>query len=154
MSLRWQIYTDGACSGNPGPAGVAFVARQGDKVVREFSQSLGNATNNIAEYTAVIYALQEALIARVDKVEVFTDSELMYHQLKGNYKVKNENIRPLFDQLQHLIRGFKEFSIQYVPREKNKEADRLAKKAISQEQTPTVASSAETEGEESPSSKG
>lgn len=154
MSLSWQIHTDGACSGNPGPAGIAFVAREGDKVVREFSKGLGDATNNIAEYTAVIYALQEALIARVDKVEILTDSELMCQQLNGNYKVKNGNIKPLFEQLRHLIRGFKEFSIRHIPRAKNKEADQLAKKAISQEQTPTVASSAQTEGEESPSSKG
>jgi len=151
-SKRLDIFTDGACSGNPGPAGIGFVITEQGRLLKECSQYIGEATNNIAEYTALIYALQEALILKADEVSVKSDSELMCRQLQGIYKVKNLNIKPLFDQVQHLIRGFRSFSIEHVLREHNKEADRLSKKAI-KKQVPVFASVVET-GEESPSSEG
>ena len=125
-----EIYTDGACSGNPGPAGVGFVIREKGKVVAEFSQAIGDATNNIAEYTAVIYALQHALILHADDVQLRSDSELLCRQVQGLYKVKNANIKPLFEQVKHLVSGFRSFKIDHVPREQNKDADALSKKAI------------------------
>lgn len=151
-SKRLDIFTDGACSGNPGPAGIGFVIMEQGQAVKEFSQYIGEATNNIAEYTALIYALQEALILRADEVFVKTDSELLCRQLQGLYKIKNANIKPLFDQIQHLLRGFRSFSIEHVFREHNKEADRLSKQAI-KKQVPVFASAVEV-GEESPSSEG
>lgn len=148
-----EIFTDGACSGNPGPAGIGVIITEQGKIVAEISEDIGPATNNIAEYTAVIYALQEALIRRADEVLLCTDSELLYKQVLGIYEVKNANIQPLFSQIKHLIKGFRRFTIRHVPREQNKDADRLAKKAISKEQTKVVASQFNC-GEESPSSKG
>lgn len=130
MNRRFSIYSDGACSGNPGPAGVGVVIKEGENVVKEISRPIGDATNNIAEYTALIYALQEALILHADDVQVFTDSELLFKQVKGLYQVKEPGIKRLFDQLKHLMSGFQHLEIQHIPREKNKDADRLAKQAI------------------------
>lgn len=148
-----EIFTDGACSGNPGPAAIGVVIKENGDVVAEMSKSIGHATNNIAEYMAVIYALQEALIRRADQVVLSTDSELLYNQVVGVYAVKNPNIQPLFDQVKHLAKGFKNLTMRHVPREQNKEADFLAKKAIIKEQTKVVASQVHC-GEESPSSSG
>ena len=134
MVKRLEIFTDGACSGNPGSAGIAFVVKENGKNIKEFARDIGTATNNIAEYTAVIYALQEALILRADEVILNTDSELLCSQMKGDYKVKNSNIKPLFEQIKHLVTGFRGLKIRHIPREKNKDADRLAKKAIKREQ--------------------
>lgn len=147
-----DIYTDGACSGNPGPAGIGFVIRENGKTLREFSQDIGQATNNIAEYTAVIYALQEALILKADKVRVRSDSELLCRQIQGKYQVKNVHIRPLFDQVRHLISGFCSFEIEHVPRHQNKDADALSKNAVKKQAK--VFASAEKAGEESPGSEG
>jgi len=148
-----NIYTDGACSGNPGLAGIGIVIRQGAQDLWRFSQCIGRATNNIAEYTAVIYALQKALMLKADVVTVFTDSELLYKHFQGTYRVKNPNIRFLNDMLWHLKEGFIGFRIEHLPRDRNKEADRLAKQAIKAEQAKAVASELFF-GEESPSSKG
>ncbi len=111
-----DIFTDGACSGNPGPAAIGIVIKSGGETIGTISRPIGEATNNIAEYTALIFALQEALILKAEHVRVFTDSELMYRQIIGQY------------QVHHVLRG------------KNKEADDLAKKAIKQEQAKVVAS--------------
>ncbi len=149
---KLDIYTDGACSGNPGPAGIGFVIRENGKVIKEFSHYIGAATNNIAEYTALIYALQEALILKADSVTVKSDSELMCRQIQGLYQVKNANIRPLFDQLAHLRKGFRSFTIEHVLRQDNKDADALSKKAIKKQAG--VFALADNAGEESPSSEG
>ena len=130
MNREFVIFTDGACSGNPGEAAIAFVIQEGEEIVKEYACGIGLATNNVAEYTAIIYALQQALIQKADKVTVFTDSELVYRQIMGIYNVKDAKIKPLFDQVQHLKAGFKNFEINHIPREKNKNADRLAKKAL------------------------
>ena len=153
--MTLEIFTDGACSGNPGPAGIGVVIKRDGKIVREISKFIGQATNNIAEYTALIYALQEALILKADDVVVKADSELLCRQLNGAYKVKHANIRPLFEQIKHLATGFKRFRIEHVRREQNKEADKLSRQAIKkhnagQDDRPAAAGS----GEESPSSKG
>ncbi len=126
----FEIFTDGACSGNPGPAGVGVVILEDGKKIKEISKAIGDATNNIAEYTALVFALQEALILKAERLSVFSDSELMCRQVKGEYKVKNPSIRVLFDQVQYLISGFNEFTLSHVPREKNKDADRLATQSL------------------------
>ncbi len=155
MSLKsLVINVDGACSGNPGEAGIGVVVRQDDKIIKEISQPIGVATNNIAEYTALIYGLQEGLIQRADEVYVITDSELVFNQIAGNYKVKNEKIKPLFDQVKHLVQGFKSFKIEHVLRGKNQDADRLATQSIAKKQTKMVASLFDNNEEESPSSTG
>ena len=156
MSSLLEIFTDGACSGNPGPSGIGVVISRDGQVIKRISKFIGLATNNLAEYTALIYALQEALILKASEIKISTDSELLYHQIKGRYKIKNEKLKILFDQVQNLIRGFKRFDLECIPREKNQEADRLATQALReiQKKQATMVTPTYNVGEESPSSKG
>jgi ribonuclease HI len=126
-----SLYVDGGARGNPGPAGIGVVILDDKKqVIKEYNKYIGVTTNNIAEYTAVIYGLQEALFARADEVELLLDSELAAQQLQGGYRVKNANIKPLFEQALHLISGFKNVRITHIKREKNRDADKLVNRAI------------------------
>ena len=152
MSRTLEIFTDGACSGNPGPAGIGVIIKDGKKVIRKLSRAIGPATNNVAEYTALIYALQEAHILRAERVKVTTDSELLFHQIKGSYKIKEPSLRFLFDLCQHLIEGFASFEIRHVLRAGNKDADKLATQAIKKEAQ--MVAPLFNSGEESPSSQG
>lgn len=124
------IHIDGACSGNPGDASVGIVFSYGEEIVKNISKYIGEKTNNIAEYTALVVALQEAIVMKIKSVRVYSDSELLCRQMNGAYKVKNENLKNLFDQAQVLRREFENFSIHHIPREKNKGADKLARLAI------------------------
>jgi ribonuclease HI len=128
--FKLELFIDGACQGNPGPSGAGVVIRHNGKIIKEISRYIGSATNNIAEYTALIFGLQESLILKADSVKINTDSQLLYRQLIKVYKVKHPNILGLYNQAVHLAGGFKEFSISHVPRELNTEADKLATKAI------------------------
>ena len=130
-----------------------MVIKNGGKTVKTLGFSIGQGTNNIAEYTALIYALQEALILKADEVSVKADSELMCKQVSGEYKVKHENIKPLFVQVKHLVTGFKLFRITHVPREQNSEADALVRQVLKKARQDGC-SDAYGVGEESPSSKG
>jgi len=150
---KLEIFTDGGCSGNPGPAAIGVVIKKGDKTIKTLGLSIGQGTNNIAEYTALIYGLQEALVLKADQVSVKTDSELMCRQVNGQYAVKHENIKPLFAQVKHLVTGFKKFQIAHVPREKNSEADALVRQVL-KKAGQDGRSDAYGVGEESPSSKG
>ena len=126
-----SIYADGGSRGNPGPAGIGVVIKdKNGKTVKEFNKYIGITTNNIAEYNADIYGLQEALFEKADEIILNVDSELVAQQLRGEYRVKNQNIRPLFEQALHLLSGFKKFSIKNIKREDNTEADKLVKTAI------------------------
>ncbi len=123
---RFEIHIDGASKGNPGPAGVGAIICQGGCVLKNISEHIGNTTNNVAEYTALIYALQEALILKGESLDIRTDSELLYRQIRKEYKVKNSNIAGLYRQAVHLMSAFKEVVIHHIPREENKGADKLA----------------------------
>jgi len=126
-----SLYVDGGSRGNPGPAGIGVVIEDTKgKALREFNKYIGIATNNIAEYNAVIYGLQEALIERADEVDLYVDSELVAQQLSGEYRVKSREIKPLFELARHLISGFKKININHIDRDKNKKADKLVNKAI------------------------
>ena len=151
--MKLEIFTDGGCSGNPGPAAIGVVIKNGSKTVKTLSRAIGCGTNNIAEYTALIVALQEALILKAEEVSVKTDSELMMKQVSGAYAVKHENIKPLFAQVKHLVTGFKSFQIAHVPREQNSEADALVRQVL-KKAGQDGRSDAYGVGEESPSSKG
>ncbi|MFH1857097.1 MAG: ribonuclease HI family protein [Candidatus Omnitrophota bacterium] len=129
MSERAVLFVDGACSGNPGPAGVGFVLKKGESN-KEFSKYIGIATNNVAEYLSLTYGLQEAIFSGIKEIEVKSDSQLLVNQINGLYKIRNENLRIFFDLNKHLISAFKSFKIEYVPREYNKEADKLASGAV------------------------
>lgn len=126
-----HLFIDGAARGNPGPAGVGVVLLdENKKKIKDFCKFIGEATNNVAEYNALIYGLQEALMLGAKEVVVNMDSELVIQQLKGEYRVRNSNIKPLFGQVVHLMDGFKKIEVNHIAREKNKEADKLANKAI------------------------
>ena len=125
------IFIDGASRGNPGPAGIGVVIKDEAKnSVRKLYKYIGETTNNIAEYTALVYALQEALILRCEAAVINSDSELLIKQLNGEYRIKNENIRQLFQQYLHLKTGFKEINLNLIARKDNSEADKLANRAL------------------------
>ncbi len=125
-----DIYIDGASKGNPGPSGVGVIICNKGQIIKNISSFIGNATNNIAEYTALIYALQEALKLKTEILNINTDSQLLYRQMEKIYKIKNPNILGLYNQATNLISGFKRVSLKNIPREENRGADKLATKAI------------------------
>ena len=125
-----EIYIDGASKGNPGPSGIGVVVCSGGQTIRNISSYIGNATNNIAEYTALIYALEEALKLKAEILSINTDSQLLHRQLGKVYKVKSPNIIGLHNQVSHLLSGFKKVTITNILREDNRGADKLATAAI------------------------
>ncbi|MEI8176046.1 MAG: ribonuclease HI family protein [Candidatus Omnitrophota bacterium] len=128
---KLELFVDGASRGNPGPAGLGVVIKdEHKKTVREFYKYLGTATNNIAEYSALVYGLQEALMLGAEDITLHMDSELVVRQLKGEFRVRDANLKKFFDQAIHLIGGLKRCEIVHIKREFNKEADRLANKAL------------------------
>jgi ribonuclease HI len=130
-SKRLVIYTDGASSGNPGPAAIGVVVKDGQgKVVSRISRHIGRATNNQAEYRAIISALEEAIRLGAGAVDIKSDSELVVRQLKGRYRVKKATLRPLYQQVVQLIGSLEAFTITHIPRTQNREADRLANRAL------------------------
>jgi len=140
------IYTDGASRGNPGPGsvGVVFCNEKGE-IVKTYSNYLGEEiTNNEAEYQAVIHALKKftALfgkqLAKKSEVEIRADSELLVKQLSGEYKVSNLRIQELFIQLWNLKTDFGKINFKLIPREKNKEADKLANEALDEQKKATL----------------
>jgi ribonuclease HI len=128
---RLTIYVDGGSRGNPGPSGIGVVILDASgKRVKDISKYIGKATNNIAEYNALLYGLEEALIMRADDLIINVDSELVAKQLTGDYRVKDPNIRPLFERAINILKSFNNFEIRHIEREMNKEADKLVNKAI------------------------
>jgi ribonuclease HI len=125
-----EIYIDGASKGNPGPAGIGVIICQDGKVLKNISNYIGETTNNFAEYTALLQALEEALIMKAESVQVYSDSQLLCRQLKREYKVKSQNIIGLYSKAVALISGFKKFLITHIPRENNVGADKLATQAV------------------------
>lgn len=120
-------HVDGAARGNPGPAGIGVVLEHPDgTVVKEVAEGLGKTTNNVAEYHAMIRALEEARALGCDRISVFTDSELMARQINGIYRVKTPHLLPLFERVRLLLRQFDSASVTHVKREQNKSADRLS----------------------------
>lgn len=135
--MKINIFTDGGARGNPGPAGIGAVIKIGGKT-QEISKYIGTATNNQAEYQAVIIGLswvKENTKEDNLEIECFLDSELIVHQLSQKYKLKNEGLKPLFWQVRDLIMHLGgKVTFKYIPREQNKEADRLVNKAIDNKQ--------------------
>ena len=124
--MRLEAYIDGGSRGNPGPsgAGVYFPGLVG------IAEYLGHQTNNFAEYSALVIALKFAAARRCDAFKVYSDSELVVKQIHGAYKVRNENIRPLYESALRWIDVIPKFSIEHVRREFNKDADALANDAM------------------------
>jgi ribonuclease HI len=130
MSNELTVYIDGASKGNPGPSGIGVVICRGGESVQNISRYIGHATNNAAEYTALICGLMECLSLKADSVSMRTDSQLLARQINGAYKVRHPGILELYTQSRQLIAGFKKFSIQHIPREENLGADKLANEAV------------------------
>jgi ribonuclease HI len=124
--VRLEAYIDGGSRGNPGEAGIGVYF---PGVVR-IAEYLGTGTNNFAEYSALLAALRFAVFLRCEEFQVFADSELVVKQIKGEYRVRNEGIRPLYDSAIRWIALIPRFSIAHVRREHNKEADKLANLAM------------------------
>ena len=126
-----KIYTDGGARGNPGPAGIGVVVYDiDDNIINTKSEYIGKATNNQAEYMAVVAAME--LIARyeVEEINFFLDSELVVKQLNREYKVKNKGLAPLFVKVYNSILKYKKVTFTHIRREFNKEADKLANIAM------------------------
>lgn len=123
------MYTDGASSGNPGHSGIGITINDSDgRQVGKVTSYIGKATNNFAEYSALIRALKIAIYFKTKSLKIRTDSELVVKQLIGEYKVKNENIKPLYDLAVKLIKKIPNFKVEHVTRNFNEKADYLAKK--------------------------
>jgi probable phosphoglycerate mutase len=129
--MKIIINTDGCSKNNPGPAAIgAILKSERGETVATVSQSIGRATNNVAEYRAIIAALEKALALGADQVELRSDSELVVNQLKGRYKVRSTGLRPLYLQAAKLLGKLRKIEIICVPREENTEADMLANEAL------------------------
>jgi ribonuclease HI len=127
---RLEIYIDGASKGNPGPAGVGVVISRGEEVLKNISEYIGTATNNIAEYRALIAALRAATDLKAVSVKIYTDSQLLYRQMKKEYRVKDPHIAVLYQQALSFMRNFEEITLEHIPRENNRGADKLATQAV------------------------
>ena len=125
-----EVYTDGASIGNPGKIGIGYLIYKDKKLVKKEGVYLGVGTNNFSEYMAVIFSLCEVLSLGERDCRLYSDSNLLCEQLKGNFKVKNKNIYPLYTLAKKLISKLDSFDITHVDREKNKEADKLSREAI------------------------
>jgi ribonuclease HI len=124
--MKLQAYIDGGSRGNPGDAGIGIYVPG----VARIAEYLGTGTNNFAEYSALLAALRFAVFHRCTELQVYADSELVVKQLNGEYQVRNETIRPLYDSALRWRALIPHFSISHIPREKNKEADKLANLAM------------------------
>ena len=128
--LAVTLHIDGASKGNPGHAGIGILVRANGEVLTEHADYLGRATNNAAEYQALLKGLDIATSLGAEHVSVISDSELVVKQINGLYRVKNVALLPLYQEARKRSRKFKTFQIQHVPRAENREADRLANEGI------------------------
>ena len=126
----WVLRTDGGARGNPGPAGIGVVLERDSEVLVSGGSYLGEATNNVAEYEALIWGLENAVAVEVTELEVFSDSELVVRQMEGAYRVKDEKLKPLFVRARALVDRIQTVSITHVRREENAAADALANEAM------------------------
>lgn len=132
MATKFLLHTDGAAKGNPGPAGigVALYPDGSSEPVAAFGEYLGETTNNVAEYRALLRGLNEALLRGADEIEARTDSELMARQIAGRYKVSSPQIIPLHAEAKRLLARFARASVVHVPRAQNALADKLANQGV------------------------
>ena len=131
MYKRLKIFIDGASKGNPGDGGAGIlIFDERGKVVKEVSEYLGNCTNNVAEYKALLISLKEALDLKAEYISIFCDSELLVNQIKGIYKVKSPHLKPLYKKAVELLKNFNYYEITHIKRDENNIADMLANKAI------------------------
>jgi len=146
---------DGGSRGNPGPAAYGVVIRDGrGEIVAKLKKYIGRMTNNVAEYYGLIAAMDYAQSHGIRALRIESDSELLVKQMRGLYKVKSEDLRPLFERAQKMAKGFESFRIEHVYREQNREADALANEAMDEAdgKTPGAAATKKTEAASSKTS--
>ncbi len=131
--MTYKLFTDGGARGNPGPAAIGGVLYQDEKVLDSFSEYIGKATNNQAEYKAVLAGIELAIKNELSELECFLDSELVVEQLNKRYKVKDKELAKIFVKVWNLSLKFKKISFTHVRREKNKAADTLVNKALDEQ---------------------
>lgn len=128
---RVIVNVDGGSRGNPGPAGIAAVATDpSGEVLVERSETIGEATNNVAEYRALLLGIEVAKELSPDEVEFVGDSKLIVEQVKGNWKVKQDHLRPLHTKVKDALRDLPKWSIRHVKRDENERADELLNEAL------------------------
>ena len=131
LEQEWLLMVDGAARGNPGPAGCgAMICDEKGAVVKKLSRYLGHSTNNVAEYEALLMGLEALIELKCRKIVVQSDSQLLVRQLNGEYRVKDEKLKLLYQRATSLLRRFGSYRIVHVRRELNKAADRLANRGI------------------------
>ena len=129
--MKARLFTDGGARGNPGPAAYGYVLEADDgTLLAAHGESIGTATNNVAEYRALVAGLEKAVELQVDELEVVSDSELLVKQMRGEYKVKNEALRELSEEAANLARKLGTVAYTAVRREHNELADRLVNEAL------------------------
>jgi ribonuclease HI len=125
------VNVDGGARGNPGPAAIGVVVRDGDgELLEERGERIGRATNNVAEYRALLRGIELAAAHGAGELELIGDSELIVRQVEGRYKVKDATMKELHAQVRKALAGFEDWSIRHVRRELNSEADRLVNEAL------------------------
>ena len=134
LGKKLRIYVDGASRGNPGPAsyGLCVFDEQGNDIL-EVNEAIGEATNSVAEYRALLRALEEAKKAGAEELQIYTDSQLVARQFDGSYKIRHEGLRRLMARIRDLEKNFKRVSVSHIPRSShpgNKRADKLANIAL------------------------
>lgn len=131
---HFKLFTDGACRGNPGEAAVGLVLKdEQGKTVEVRHRYLGHTTNNVAEYVGLARGLKLAAEYTPSSLDVYMDSKLVVEQVNGRWKVKDDNLRELWTEVQKLLKTLMKVNLQYVPREKNYEADALANQALDEQ---------------------
>ena len=129
--MKAVLHVDGASRGNPGEAGAGFLIHDGQgQRLAQASRYVGVSTNNVAEYMALIWGLEEARRLGVKEITIKTDSELVARQVQGTYRVRHDNLIPLYNRAMGILKGFQRWEILHIPRELNKEADKMANRAI------------------------
>jgi len=138
--MKIEIYTDGGARGNPGPAALGVVIKKEGQTIKKYAKFIGEATNNEAEYEAVIFALKKVKLlfgknkAKNMEVKVHLDSELVVQQLNHRYKIKEESLQPLFIKVWNLMLDFEKVTFHHVRRKDNQEADSLVNEALDEKE--------------------
>lgn len=127
---RFTIHFDGGSRGNPGPAGIGVVLRDGGEVVAEVGETIGMATNNVAEYRALLRGIELATEHGATELELIGDSELVVQQVGGGWKIKHVGLKELNEEVKRALRGLDSWSIRHIPRKQNADADRLVNQAL------------------------
>ena len=126
----YKVFCDGASRSNPGEAAIGVSIRENDNEIHTISEAIGIASNNVAEYKSLIFALQYSLENNYLNLEIFLDSKLVVEQINGNFKVKSDNLKKLNSDALNLLKKFNSISIKHIYREQNKRADQLANMAL------------------------